>query len=55
MSDVDLTGAVTHLSLCSGYEGLGIGLRGVFPNLRAFRVLFERICSEKMNTTKEEI
>ena len=34
MSDVDLTGAVTHLSLCSGYEGLGLGLRGVFPNLR---------------------
>lgn len=25
---------VTHLSMCSGYEGMGRGLRGLFPNLR---------------------
>lgn len=25
---------VTHLSMCSGYEGMGRGLRGIFPNLR---------------------
>lgn len=25
---------VTHLSMCSGYEGMGRGLRGLFPNMR---------------------
>ena len=25
---------ITHLSLCSGYEGIGLGLRRVLPNLR---------------------
>lgn len=25
---------ITHLSLCSGYEGIGLGLRRVFPGLR---------------------
>jgi len=25
---------IRHLSLCSGYEGIGIGLRGVLPNVR---------------------
>ena len=25
---------ITHLSLCSGYEGIGMGLRRVLPNLR---------------------
>ena len=25
---------INHLSLCTGYEGIGIGLRRVFPNLR---------------------
>ena len=25
---------VTHLSMCSGYEGMGRGLRGIFPNMR---------------------
>ena len=25
---------IRHLSLCSGYEGIGIGLRRVFPNVR---------------------
>ena len=28
------TKTITHLSLCSGYEGIGLGLRRVFPNLR---------------------
>ena len=28
------TETITHLSLCSGYEGIGIGLRTVLPNLR---------------------
>jgi len=31
---VDTTKAITHLSLCSGYEGIGLGLRRVLPNLR---------------------
>jgi len=31
---VDNTKELTHLSLCSGYEGIGRGLRAVFPNLR---------------------
>lgn len=33
--DDDITSkTITHLSLCSGYEGIGLGLRRVFPNLR---------------------
>jgi len=28
------TEKVTHVSLCSGYEGIGLGLRRVLPNLR---------------------
>tara|TARA_R100000697_G_scaffold101842_1_gene114450 strand:- start:899 stop:2137 length:1239 start_codon:yes stop_codon:yes gene_type:complete len=31
---VDNTKEITHLSLCSGYEGVGRGLRTVFPTLR---------------------
>ena len=31
---MDTTEKITHLSLCSGYEGIGLGLRRVFPNLR---------------------
>jgi len=31
---VDTTKTITHLSLCSGYEGIGLGLRSVLPNLR---------------------
>jgi DNA (cytosine-5)-methyltransferase 1 len=31
---VDNTKELTHLSLCSGYEGIGRGLRAVFPTLR---------------------
>jgi len=31
---VDITKTITHLSLCSGYEGIGIGLRSVMPNVR---------------------
>ena len=31
---MDTTKAITHLSLCSGYEGIGRGLRSVLPNLR---------------------
>ena len=31
---MDTTKKITHLSLCSGYEGIGRGLRTVFPNLR---------------------
>ena len=31
---MDTTKAITHLSLCSGYEGIGLGLRSVLPNLR---------------------
>tara|TARA_R100000329_G_scaffold34973_5_gene32709 strand:- start:1318 stop:2520 length:1203 start_codon:yes stop_codon:yes gene_type:complete len=31
---VDTTNTITHLSLCSGYEGIGLGLRRIFPNLR---------------------
>jgi len=31
---VDNTKTITHLSLCSGYEGIGTGLRRVLPNLR---------------------
>jgi len=28
------TQTINHLSLCSGYEGIGLGLRRIFPNLR---------------------
>ena len=31
---MDTTKAITHLRLCSGYEGIGLGLRRVLPNLR---------------------
>lgn len=31
---MDTTETITHLSLCSGYEGIGLGLRRVLPNLR---------------------
>jgi DNA (cytosine-5)-methyltransferase 1 len=31
---VDNTKTITHLSLCSGYEGIGLGLRRVLPNVR---------------------
>ena len=31
---MDITKTITHLSLCSGYEGIGLGLRSVLPNLR---------------------
>lgn len=31
---MDTTKAITHLSLCSGYEGIGLGLRSVLPTLR---------------------
>jgi len=31
---VDTTKEITHLSLCTGYEGIGLGLRRVLPNLR---------------------
>ena len=31
---MDNTKEITHLSLCSGYEGIGRGLRAVFPTLR---------------------
>ena len=31
---MDITKTITHLSLCSGYEGIGLGLRRVLPNLR---------------------
>ena len=30
---MDITKTITHLSLCSGYEGIGIGLRSVMPNV----------------------
>jgi DNA (cytosine-5)-methyltransferase 1 len=33
--NVDTTKAITHLSLCAGYDGIGIGLERVLPNLRA--------------------
>ncbi len=32
--NVDITKTITHLSLCSGYEGIGRGLRSVLPNIR---------------------
>lgn len=28
------TNTITHLSLCTGYEGIGLGLRRVLPNIR---------------------
>ena len=31
---MDTTKAITHLSLCSGYEGIGLGLRSVLPTMR---------------------
>jgi DNA (cytosine-5)-methyltransferase 1 len=33
-NDDNNTETITHLSLCSGYEGIGLGLRRVLPNLR---------------------
>lgn len=32
-SSTQPTVPVTHLSLCTGYEGIGLGLRQIFPNL----------------------
>ena len=33
--DDDITSkTILHLSLCSGYEGIGLGLRRILPNLR---------------------
>ena len=32
--DTTKTNTITHLSLCTGYEGIGKGLRGVLPNVR---------------------
>ena len=34
MKHVDITETTTHLSLCSGYSGIGLGLKGIFPTLR---------------------
>lgn len=34
MNNDNTTKTITHLSLCSGYEGIGLGLRTVLPNLR---------------------
>ena len=34
MKHDNTTETITHLSLCSGYEGIGLGLRRVLPNLR---------------------
>lgn len=34
MNHDNITETITHLSLCSGYEGIGLGLRRVLPNLR---------------------
>ena len=31
---MDTTKTITHLSLCTGYEGIGLGLKSIFPNLR---------------------
>jgi len=31
---VDTTKTITHLSLCAGYDGIGLGLKRVLPNLR---------------------
>ena len=32
--NVDITETITHLSLCSGYDGIGLGLRRVWPQVR---------------------
>ena len=32
--NVDTTKAITHLSLCAGYDGIGLGLERIFRNLR---------------------
>ena len=34
MNNVDNTKKLTHLSLCTGYEGIGLGLKRVLPNIR---------------------
>ena len=31
---MDITPTITHLSLCTGYEGIGRGLRNIWPNVR---------------------
>ena len=33
-NDVDIAPTITHLSLCTGYEGIGRGLRNVWGNVR---------------------
>ena len=35
MNDDSGAETITHLSLCAGYEGIGLGLKRVLPNLRA--------------------
>ena len=31
---MDTSKAITHLSLCTGYEGIGLGLRRIWPDIR---------------------
>lgn len=38
MNNVDTTETITHVSLCAGYEGLGLGLKRAIPNLRTILV-----------------
>ena len=32
--NVDTPKTINHLSLCTGYEGIGMGLRNIWPNVR---------------------
>jgi DNA (cytosine-5)-methyltransferase 1 len=34
INNVDNTKTITHLSICSGYEGVGLGLEGIIPGMR---------------------
>ena len=51
---MDNTKTITHLSLCSGYEGIGLGLRRIFPNLREIAMVEREIFPVENLVTKME-
>lgn len=52
---MDITKTITHLSLCSGYEGIGLGLRELFPTLREIAyVEREAFCAANLVAKMEE-
>jgi DNA (cytosine-5)-methyltransferase 1 len=52
---VDTTKTITHVSLCSGYDGIGLGLRRIWPNVREIaHVEIEAFAAANLVATMEE-